>query len=93
MSTPTIASPASSVTADDITWDLSPAATIPWNPDDLVLEVLLDGESYRAVARAAIQHAHVLHEELTRLQCAHRRLLDEYRRLRRPTHTGEAPAA
>ena len=60
------------LTADDIQWEPAPVAI---TTDDLLVEALLDAESYRAIAQEAL-HA------LARLTTRHRRLIEVHRHLR-----------
>jgi hypothetical protein len=46
--------------ADDIAWGLPPAPeTLPAHPDDLLVDALVDAQSYRTLASVAIHHAHI----------------------------------
>jgi hypothetical protein len=66
---------------------------VPPDVDELVVELLREAESYRALAQAAIHQLHDLTGELRRLRDAHERLLAEYRRARHAAITGKDAAA
>src|SRR4051794_23861012 len=72
--------------ADDINWELQPVPeTPPAHPDELLVDALIDSESYRAVNSAAFHHAHRLYVELEQLRTIHARLIEDYRALRQST--------
>src|SRR4051794_26860643 len=79
------------LTDSDINWSLPPAPeTPPAHPDDLIVDALIDAQSYRTVACTTIHHAHRLYVELEQLRARHTRLIEDYRVLRQaaPARSG-----
>lgn len=68
------------LTAADIPWDLAPAPDVPHDPDDLLVETLVDVQSYRTVAQQAIHALHREMRECARLRARRDELRDELRR-------------
>jgi hypothetical protein len=68
------------ITAHDINWTPAPLST-GLDGDDLIVEVMLDAQSYRELACAALHHIQALTAGLERSRAAYRQLLDEHRRL------------
>ncbi len=72
------------LTAADIPWELQepPADDLPYDPEDLLVELLVEAQSYRTVAQQVIHALHDLTQQHDRLRASHYRLIDEHRRLR-----------
>ena len=70
------------VAAADIPWTLPPAPDVPHDPEDLLVEALVEAQSYRTVAQQAIHALHDLTQQHDRLRTSHHRLIDKHRRLR-----------
>ena len=80
------------LTAADISWELRElsADDLPHGPDDMLVDVLVEAQSYRTLARQAIHELHSLAQQHDRLRTSHHRLLDEYRCLREQIHRAAA---
>lgn len=70
--------------ASDIPWTVEPLPAVDpltMNDDDVLIEALRDGESYRLLAQVATTRQHDVELEHGRLRDQHHRLLAEYRAL------------
>jgi hypothetical protein len=70
------------MTAVDIPWTLGETPASVAVDDDLLVDLVLEGQAYRLIAQQAINalhHLHCTHEQLRR---AHERIKDEYRSFR-----------
>jgi hypothetical protein len=68
------------ITAADIPWALPDAPAAP--VADVLVDAVLDADSYRQVARAALTAYHALHVEHRHLQQQHERLRGDSRAVR-----------
>lgn len=71
------------LTAADISWQLPELPTEDRVGDraDMLVNVLVEAQSYRVLAQQAVHALHGLTDQHDRLRKQHHRLVDEYRRL------------
>lgn len=67
------------LTADEIPWDLRPIDLALDGEDDLLTTVLLEAESYRVLATAAIHELAGLHADYNQLKNRYHAVLDAHR--------------
>lgn len=73
------------MTAEEIQWVLPPEPALARDPEDMIVAVLLDAQSYRLLAQQAFHALRGLTRQLDCLREQQSRLLDEYRSLREQT--------
>lgn len=80
--------PAPMLPASDLRWSPSPlpaADVLGQSADDVIVSLLVDADSSRSVAQAAIGALHDLQHRHDRLHEQHQRLRDEFRCVREAT--------
>lgn len=65
--------------ADEICWDLPPAPASTSGREDLVVDVVIEAQSYRLLAQQAIHALHVVHRRYDQQQTQYYALLEERR--------------
>ena len=75
--------------AEDIDWDSDPE---PDTEEDPLLAAVVEAEAYRAIAIAALDHAHDLYRQLATRDATIARLRDEHRQLQAVRMAGGAAA-
>ncbi len=70
------------ITAGDIEWELTAIPGQPSDEVDQLVEALVDGVAYRALAQQAVHQIHALQGTIARLEHQRARRDDEYRPLR-----------
>jgi hypothetical protein len=70
------------LTADAIRWDLAPAPDETSAATDLLVDVVIEAQSYRLLAQQAVHALHELQRRHDRQQASYYALLDEQRGIR-----------
>ena len=76
--------PIRELTADAIEWELrpSPSDVMSSSLEDLVVDAVIESQSYRLLAQTAIHHLHDQAQTIARLRAQQSQLTAEYRALR-----------